>query len=192
MDLFDIFVRRQPTSPYILQFVVPLLTLTFSDERQLSDKAAGLLKSRISRLKELPSVVDITKTSEILNNLHIRARKAHSRDALTTISHCSLYVSRALLHVGADQTVRATYTTSLVDFTERKASDLNAQFFGDFIKRYPSVAWGMRAALLAAPTKAVNAYRRGQAYILLETLLNSALLLVSQILVLSSYFAFAV
>jgi DNA polymerase phi len=179
LDLFDIFVRRQPTSPYILQLVVPLLTLTFSGEKQLSDKAAGLLKSRVSKLKEVPSVVDVTKTAEILNNLHIRARRVHSRDALATINHCSLYVSRALIHAGADQMVRTTYTLSLEDFTERKASDLNVQFFGDFIKRYPRVAWGMRAVLLAAPVKAVNAYRRGQAYTLLETLLNSAPLLVS-------------
>lgn len=179
MDLLDIFVRRQPTSPYILQFVIPILTLTFSDEKQLSDKATGLLKSRIGKLKEVPSSVDTTRASETLNNLHIRARKVHSRDALVTISLCSLYVSRALLHVGADETVRTVYTVSLVDFTERKASDLNTQFFGDFIKRYPRVAWGMCAALLAAPMKAVNAYRRGQAYTLLEVLLNSAPLLVS-------------
>jgi DNA polymerase phi len=172
MDLLDIFVRRQPTSPYILQFLVPLLALTFSDESQVSEKATGLLMSRIGKLKEVPFGVDVVKASGILNDLHIRARKVHSRDAVAIVSRCSLYISRALLHIGADETVRVAYTASLMDFTQRKASDLNGQFFCEFIKRYPRTAWGMRAALLAAPMNAVNDYRQGQAYMLLETLLK--------------------
>jgi DNA polymerase phi len=173
MDLLDIFFRRQPTSPYILQFLVPLLALTFSDEKQVSEKATGLLMSRIGKLKEVPSAVDAAMASGILNDLHTRARKVHSRDAIAIVGRCSLYVSRALLHVGADETVKTTYAASLVDFTERKTSDLNGQFFCDFIKRHPRVAWDMRPALLAAPMKAVNAYRQGQAYMLLETLLKT-------------------
>jgi DNA polymerase phi len=172
MDLLDIFIRRQPTSPHILQFLVPLLALTFSDEKQVSEKATGLLMSRIGKLKEIPIGIDAPRASDILKDLHGRARRVHSRHAVAIISRCSLYVSRALLHVGADEIVRTTYTDSLVDFTERKASDLNVQFFCDFIERYPSAAWGIRAALLAAPTKAINTYRQGQAYMLLETLLN--------------------
>ena len=172
LDLLDIFVRQQPTSPYILQFLVPLLALTFSDERQVSEKATGLIMSHIGKLKEVPSGVDVVKASGILNDLHIRARKVHSRDAVAIISRCSLYVSRALLHIGADETVQMVYTSSLMDFTQRKASDLNGQFFCDFIKRYPRAAWGMRATLLAAPMNAVNDYRQCQAYMLLETLLK--------------------
>jgi DNA polymerase phi len=172
MDLLDIFVRRQPTSPHILQFLVPLLSLTFSDDKQVSEKATGLLMSRIGKLKEIPSGIDIAKTSAILDDLHIRARKVRSRDAVAIISRCSLYVSRALLHVNAGEAVQVAYTMSLIDFTERKASGLNGQFFGEFIKRYPRAAWGMRAALLAASMKSVNAYRQGQAYMFLETLLN--------------------
>jgi len=172
MDLLDVFVRRQPTSPHILQFLVPLLALTFSDEKQVSEKATGLLMSRLGKVKDVPSGIDIGKTSEILKDLHIRARKVHSRDSVTIIGRCSLYISKALLHVDAEEAVLMAYTVSLVDFTERKASDLNGQFFRDFIERYPHVAWSMRGALLAAPMKAANAYRQGQAYMLLETLLN--------------------
>jgi len=128
--------------------------------------------SRIGKLKDVPSGIDIGKASEILKDLHIRARRVHSRDSVAIISRCSLYISRALLHVGAEETVRMVYTVSLLDFTERKASDLNGQFFRDFIERYPHTAWSTRAVLLAAPMKAANAYRQGQAYMLLETLLN--------------------
>jgi DNA polymerase phi len=172
MDLLDIFVGRQPTSPLILQFLVPLLALTFSDELQVSEKATGLLMSRIGKFRETSSGIDIAKASVILDDLHIRARKVRSRDGVALISRCSLYVSRALLHVGSDETVRMAYTVSLMDFTERKASNLNGQFFNEFIKRYPHTAWDMRAALLSASTKAINGYRRGQVYMLLETLLN--------------------
>lgn len=190
MDLLDIFVRRQPTSPLILQFLDPLLALTFSDDKQVSEKATGLLMSRIGRLKEIPSGIDIAKSSVILDNLHIRARKVRSRGAVAIISRCSLYVSRALLHVGADESVRKAYTASLMAFIERKASDFNGQFFSEFIKRYPRTAWGMRAALLGAPTKAINGYRRGQAYMLLETLLNHLSCPVGAVHHLSFYFAF--
>ena len=190
MDLLDIFVKRQPTSPHILRFLVPLLSLTFSDEKQVSEKATGLLMSRIGKLKEIPTGIDIEKVSVILDDLHTRARKVRSRDAVAIISRCSLYVSRALLHVGAEETVQMTYTMSLMDFTERKASDLNGQFFGEFIKRYPRAAWGMRAALLTASMKAVNAYRQGQAYILIETLLNHLSCLVGVVHHRSFHFAF--
>lgn len=175
MDLLDIFVRRQSTSPYILQFLVPLLALTFSDEKQVSEKATGLM-SRIGKLKEVPSAVNVAMASGILNDLHIRARKVHSRDAIAIVSRCSLYVSRALIQVGADETVKMAYAASLVDFTERKTSNLNGQFFCDFIKRHPRVTWDMRATLLAGSMNAVNAYRQGQAYMLLETLLKNLVL----------------
>ncbi|KAH8991045.1 DNA polymerase phi-domain-containing protein [Lactarius hatsudake] len=171
LDLLNILVKKQPKSTHIMQILIPLLTLAFSDEKQLSEKAIGLLRSRIDKLKVVPSTIDVDKASDILNDLHVRARKVHSSDALAAISFCSLYVSKALLHVGADTTVRTAYTLSLVDFTERKASDLNMDFFSEFIKRHPRTAWDMREALLAAPAKAVNAYRRGRAYILLQVLL---------------------
>ncbi|KAI9456638.1 DNA polymerase phi-domain-containing protein [Lactarius psammicola] len=171
LDLLSILVKNQPKSAHIMQTLIPLLTLAFSDEKQLSEKAIGLLRSRIDKLKVVPSTIDVAKASDILNDLHVRARRVHSGDALAAISFCSLYVSKALLYVGADTTVRTAYTLSLVDFTERKASDLNTDFFSDFIKRHPRTAWDMREVLLAAPAKAVNAYRRGQAYILLQVLL---------------------
>ncbi|KAH9048219.1 DNA polymerase phi-domain-containing protein [Lactarius hengduanensis] len=171
LDLLNILVKKQPKSAHIMQILIPLLTLAFSDEKQLSEKAIGLLRSRIDKLKVVPSTIDVDKTSDILNDLHVRARKVHSSDALAAISFCSLYVSKALLHVGADTTVRTAYTLSLVDFTERKASDLNTDFFSEFIKRHPRTAWDMRDVLLAAPAKAVNAYRRGRAYVLLQALL---------------------
>ena len=172
LGLLSVFVKKQPKSAHIMQILIPLLTLAFSDEKQLSEKAIGILRSRIDKLKVVPSTIDLAKASDILNDLHIRARRAHSNDALAAISFCSLYVSKALLHVGADTTVRTAYTLSLVDFTERKASDLNTDFFSNFIKRHPRTAWDMREVLLAAPVKSVNAYRRGQAYILLQVLLG--------------------
>ena len=171
LDLLSTLVKKQPKSPHIMQILIPLLILAFSDEKQLSEKAIGLLRSRIDKLKVVPSTIDTAKASDILNDLHVRARKVHSNDALAAISFCSLYASKALLHVDADTTVRTAYKLSLVDFTERKASDLNTEFFSGFIKRHPRTAWDMREVLLAAPAKAVNAYRRGQAYILLQTLL---------------------
>ncbi|KAI0060788.1 hypothetical protein BV25DRAFT_1827328 [Artomyces pyxidatus] len=173
LDLLDLFIKKQPASPFVLRLVIPLLALTFSDEKQLSEKAGGLLKSRIGKLKDVPSSFDKEQAVEVLQDLHTRARKVHSLDALATIAHCSLYVSKILLHAEEEDHVLKAYRGSLVDFTERKASDLNGKFFEDFIKRHPRAAWGLRLDLLKATEKAVNAYRQNQAYGLIVTLLGS-------------------
>ena len=60
LDLIDIFVRRQPTSPLIVRTILPLVELivgTGPDEKQLSDKAMGILRNRIGKSKEVPTTV---------------------------------------------------------------------------------------------------------------------------------------
>lgn len=182
LDLLDIFIKRQPTSPHVLRLIIPLVDLVLgsgSDEQQLSDKTGGLLRSRVGKLKDVPTAVDVNEVTPILEELHTRARKVHSSDALAIISQCSLYVSKVLLHNQADDNVVQVYRQSLVDFMTRKASDLNARFFDDIIKRHPNVAWGFRDDLLDLTNKTVNTYRLCQAFALLNTLVNRMSSLVS-------------
>ncbi|TFY61434.1 hypothetical protein EVG20_g7059 [Dentipellis fragilis] len=175
LDLLEIFIRRQPTNPLILRLIVPLIGLVLgsgSDETQLSTKTAGILRSRISKLKEVPTSADKEDVTQALKGLHTRARKVHSADVLATISQCSLYLAKILLHLQLEEPVLEVYRESLTDFVTRKASDLNTKFFDDFIKRYPGVAWNLRTDFLDLSEKAVNAYRQAQVFHLLETLLN--------------------
>ncbi|EJF62593.1 hypothetical protein DICSQDRAFT_135562 [Dichomitus squalens LYAD-421 SS1] len=175
LDLIDIFVKKQPTSPLIVRLIFPLVELVVStgpDEKQLSDKATGILRNRIGKSKEVPHGVskeDATKTLEELHNL---ARKASTPDVLATLNQCSLYLSKVLLHADDIEPVLTAYRESLHDFVARKASKLSTAFFDDFVRRHPQAAWKMRDDLVKASGDALNGYRQAQVFRLVQTLVN--------------------
>ncbi|PCH38454.1 hypothetical protein WOLCODRAFT_115513 [Wolfiporia cocos MD-104 SS10] len=175
LDLLDIYMKKQPTSPLIVQLILPLLDLvllTSSDERQLADKAAGIIRSRIGKAKDTPSTVDKDRAIEVLGEIHSRARKAASFDVLIIIGQCSLYVVKMLHHMNQNEPVLEAYKSSLNDFVTRKTSRLNGQFFQEFVRRYADIAWNLREDLLKVTGQAVNAYRQLQAFQMVQTLLN--------------------
>ncbi|OAX39198.1 hypothetical protein K503DRAFT_690102 [Rhizopogon vinicolor AM-OR11-026] len=175
LDLVEIFARKMPQSPHILRLVVPLIELatkSSNDEQQLSDKARGILNNRLAKLKEPLQEADQEYAETILDELHIRARKANSSDALATLSHCSLFICRVLANIGDGGPILRLYTESIVDFMARKASSLNIAFFKDFITRYPALGWRLRDAILDTSTKAINAYRKCQAFQLLNIIIT--------------------
>lgn len=174
----DIYVKKQPSSPYIPLLVPPLLQLVITaspEESQLSEKATGILRSRIGKLKECPEKDDGVDIGFILEDLHSMARRASSGEILTTIGQCSCYLVRAHNRTSTDPTVRLVYHQSLKDFVTRKASRLNVAFFQEFIRRCPEAAWDLKQDILdvSASEKAVNAYRTCQALGLLNLLLNN-------------------
>jgi DNA polymerase phi len=152
--------------------LVDLIAGTGSDERQLSDKATGLLRNRLGKSKDFPLDVDSEEATTVLDELHRRARRAHSSEGLATLSHCSLFLSRVILHPEADDFVLRVYRGSLVDFITRKASTLNATFFHDFIRRYPTSGWSLRDDIIDTSRKAANVYRQCQAFQLLHVIVN--------------------
>ncbi|KAH0584348.1 hypothetical protein H2248_009888 [Termitomyces sp. 'cryptogamus'] len=175
LDLVDTFAKKQPSSPLILRLLSPLIDLisgTGLDERQLSDKAKGILRSRITKSKDLPNNIDMELVLTIASDVHTRARKVHSSDMLATLSQCSLYLFRILAHSNSEKPLVQLYQESLADFLGRKNSALNSSFFQDFIRRHSASAWILRNDLLDLSGRAVNAYRQGQAYQLLETLMS--------------------
>lgn len=175
LDLVDTFVKKQPSSPLIVRLISPLVDLiagASSDEKQLSDKAKGILRSRIGKSKEIPSGVEEERVLAVLNDLHIKARKVHSSELLATLSHSGIYLSKIMLHLGAEKSLMQVYRQSLADFITRKNSALNANFFQDYIRRCPASAWSLHSDLLDLSTRAVNVYRQCQAYQLLEVLVT--------------------
>ncbi|KAH7910650.1 DNA polymerase phi-domain-containing protein [Hygrophoropsis aurantiaca] len=177
LDLIDIFIKKEPQNALNFRLILPLIeviTKSGSDERQLTDKATGLLKSRLAKSKDVPVATDVEQVTTILQELHQRARKTRSSDHLSTLSQCSLYICRVLLLSHQEEALTRTYRDSLVDFISRKASHLNFTFFQDFFRRYPVPAWRLRKDLIDVSVKAVNTYRQCQAYQLLQTLVNQA------------------
>ncbi|KAF5386843.1 hypothetical protein D9615_001886 [Tricholomella constricta] len=175
LDLVDTFVKKQPSSGLVIRLIPPLIELiagTGQDERQLSDKAKGILRSRIAKSKEIPTSVDVESTLKVITDLHTRARKVHSSDMLATLSQCSLYLSKVLVHLDSENSLVQIYQQSLADFITRKNSALNTNFFQDFIRRCPASAWSLRHDLLDLSGRSVNVYRQCQVYQLLDTLIG--------------------
>ncbi|GBE82630.1 hypothetical protein SCP_0410150 [Sparassis crispa] len=172
LDLLETFIKKQPKNPLVLRLILPLVELVVStgpDEKHLADKATGLLRTRLGKSKEVLSIVDTDEATVVLEELHTRARKS---DNLATLSQCSIYLSRSLLHAGFTETVVRVYRESLDDFVTRKASKLNSNFFQDFIRRHPEAGWALRNDLIEVSGKAVNVYRQCQAFQILHTLIS--------------------
>lgn len=176
LDLVDIFLKKQPSSPHVLQLIIPLIDLFGSssqDERQLSDKAKGILRSRFSKVKELPTELAPNQVLLVASNIHTQARKAHSSDLLSILSLCSIFLSKTLVDLKAEASLVELYKESLVDFATRKNSGLNPTFFQDFLRRFPVEGWCLRQDLLSLGKSSINAYRQGQILQLLEILVKS-------------------
>ncbi|KAJ7470617.1 DNA polymerase phi-domain-containing protein [Mycena latifolia] len=175
LDLVDTFVKKESTSPHIVRLVLPLVELstgTSSDERHLTDKAKGILRSRIAKSKDVPSNADIEEVKMAMSELHVRARKMHSPELLATLSQCSLYVTKILIEAGSQEALLNSYRESLEDFTARKNSALNTNFFLDAIRRYPLIMWTLRQDIISLLSKAVNGYRRSQSLQLVQALVT--------------------
>ncbi|KAK4686071.1 DNA polymerase phi, partial [Tremellales sp. Uapishka_1] len=170
LDFFDTYARKQPSNPLVLEIISPLLNLvraTGSSETELANKAAGILRSRLGKAKDFPTV---PTSSKLLQSIHELARKASTEEFSSLCSACSLFVTKAL-DDSTDEVVEA-YRATLKDFMTRKASLVHANFILDFVKRFPVKAWELQADLCAyvAPGAGVNAYRQTQAYSMLQTL----------------------
>ncbi|EKM55908.1 uncharacterized protein PHACADRAFT_256841 [Phanerochaete carnosa HHB-10118-sp] len=173
LDLLDTFIRRQPASPLVIRLILPLTELIVSsgaDEKQLAEKATGILRSRIGKSKDVLTEVDVEQAAEVLKEIHLRARKAATGDVLATLGQCSLYVIKCLLHAKASGAVLDAYRESLADFATRKTSRLNTAFLQGFVRRHADAAWSLRDDILAAAKDAVNGYRQLQVFQLVQTL----------------------
>ncbi|KAI6103557.1 DNA polymerase phi-domain-containing protein [Pisolithus sp. B1] len=175
LDLIDTFVKREPQSPLNIRLILPLIDLVTKsgmDEKQLSDKAKGVLKNRLAKSKDVPADGRRDEVETILREIHQRVRKSHSAENLSVLSQSSLYLCRVLVQLNGDDCVVHIYQESLDDYISRKASQANLSFFQDFVRRFPALGSKLRDPLLAASSSAVNAYRRCQAFQLLSVILS--------------------
>ncbi|KAF7322861.1 hypothetical protein HMN09_00065500 [Mycena chlorophos] len=175
LDLVDTFLKKEPSNPLTLRLLLPLMDLsagTSSDESHLTDKAKGILRSRIAKSKSSLSGADRTEVKSAIGELHSRARRLHSPDLLGVLSQCSLYLSKALVDGSEDTAVADVYRVSLQDFVTRKNSALNQVFFTEAIRRFPEVFWAIKSDFISLSKTALNGYRRLQTLELLQTLLS--------------------
>jgi len=171
----DTYLKKEPTSPLALCLIPPLVELAIAsgqDERQLADKAKGVLRSRLGKAKESVNGAEPAQILEISTTIHTMARRAHSSENLAVLSLCAVYLAKASIQAGHEESLVDLYKEDLHDFTRRKKSGLNGAFFQEFIKKYPLCGWHLREDLLDVLKGAINPYRQIQVIQLLQLLLN--------------------
>lgn len=175
LDLGDTYLKKEASSPLALRLIYPLVELAMAsgqDERQLADKAKGILRSRLGKSKESSSGADPGQIAEIATNIHTLARRARSADNVAVLSLCAVYLAKAAILAGDEESMVGLYKEDLCDFTKRKRSGLNGPYFQEFIKKCPLYGWKLRQDLVDVLKGAVNAYRQMQVIQLLQNLLN--------------------
>ncbi|KAF8325997.1 DNA polymerase phi-domain-containing protein [Cantharellus anzutake] len=176
LDLIDIFIRKQPSSPLVPHMIPALLEVvqtSRSDEGHFSKKVLNILQSRLSKINSPPDPsLDVERTLGVFRQLHSSARKA-SRDSLALFANPAIYLARVLSHLGQTEEVTSLYLESLNDFATRSGSNNVLNFFKQWVQRQYLVAWGLRDNILelCGSSKIHTAFRRLLVFQILQELL---------------------
>ena len=176
LDLYEVYAKKQPTNPLVIELVIPLLTIIKNSGNAaaaLSSKASSLVRKVFNKPKELPVITDAAAAQEVLTTIHDMARKTYSSEFTSLCSIGSIFVARAMdsSSTGSAEVVEV-YSKTLDEYMTHKATMLHATFLSDYFKRHPLRAWPLHSTLLPflSPGKAVNIYRQNIAYELLSYL----------------------
>lgn len=183
LDLYEVFAKKQPTNPLVIELVLPLLNIIKNSGNAaaaLSNKASSLIRSRFNKPKDLPTTVDLTSAAEVLTRIHDMARKTYSGEFTSLCSICSIFVARAMEASSSSTASSATacqevvdvYAKTLQEYMTHKQTQLHATFLADYFKRHALRAWPLHTTLvpLLYPGKTVNIYRQNIGYDLLSYL----------------------
>lgn len=167
LDLFDTFIRKQPSSPLILETVLPLLGLVrrTGDEAILATRTAGIIRSRFDKPREVPEV-NVTRAKAILDEIHTFARRVSSNEVSGAASSCSLYVARCIHSTDSTSSaVNDVYKATINDWMTRNASAVRVPFLTEYIKRFAVQAWPLRSDLVRyLDNDDTHPYRQTQIY----------------------------
>ncbi|CAL9685098.1 unnamed protein product [Knipowitschia caucasica] len=202
LDLVEVFVSRQSSSPLVLSLVQPLLTLIqkcMGSERELHEqdllrRAAHVLRNELFRAKVYCRSVEdrASELHELLESLLNKALKLHdSSVALYYFSAC-LYLLKVLRgappSTGSDQDpadnvrfmglvdlprVVPPFRSALCSFFSRRKSPLTTQMFSDLFTRFPVLCVELLDTAVENMTAGVREHQQGQACVLVLRALQS-------------------
>ncbi|KAJ3071598.1 DNA-directed DNA polymerase [Podochytrium sp. JEL0797] len=103
VDLLEIFIKKQPTNPLILNLILPCLAIILEtaeseESRELNTKMSTLVKTKLSQVKEFPAVDTLENGIALLKEIHELAAKASSANVAGLCSSMSLLVTRSIAH----------------------------------------------------------------------------------------------
>ncbi|WWC68679.1 uncharacterized protein I206_102613 [Kwoniella pini CBS 10737] len=178
LDFFDVYAKKQVSNPLILPVVLALLKLVRgggSSESELANKAAGILRSKFNKPKEVPCSIEISRATNILKEIHSMAIKAHSAEFSNLCSLSSLFIVKSIessSNSNDSKIIEQIYGETLKDFMIRKSSLLHPNFIIEFIKRFPSKAFNLSNDLIKYTEEGINTFRQLQAYSMLQIILQ--------------------
>ncbi|KAJ1030383.1 hypothetical protein NDA16_001292 [Ustilago loliicola] len=184
LELVEIFARKQPQSPLMLDLITPLYELWTNrdeDTEAVANKARQLLLNRISKAKAVPEEFDADQVSALLQRMHTEGRESQSNDVSNVSQAINLYLTKVALCKSADSVKSAlggklveVYRESLLDYLMRKASRLRHEFLIDAFRRFPMLGWELRSELLdnCRPGAASRAFRQVQVMSMLQAVLT--------------------
>ncbi|KAJ1031815.1 hypothetical protein NDA13_002201 [Ustilago tritici] len=184
LELVEIFARKQPQSPLMLDLITPLYELWANrdeDTEAVANKARQLLLNRISKAKAVPGEVDVDQVSWLLERMHTEARESQSNDVSNVSQAINVYLTKVALCKSGEKVKSALggklvemYRQSLLDYLTRKASRMRYEFLIDAFRRFPMLGWELRSELLDScrPGAASRAFRQVQVMQMLQAVLT--------------------
>lgn len=161
IDLLEIYIKAQPDSPLILTAVLPLINvIKTSNDKNLADKAHALLKSRLCKVKNLPTLAPSESKAESadgdadlleeedptapvsaedliswLVSIHTIVRKSSRVQLSLACNQASVFLSKVLLtnDIAHTESVVAIYSQTLSDWLLRSSAKTQPALFFEFI-----------------------------------------------------------
>jgi len=191
LDLIEIYVKRQPTSPFLFDAVVPLMQAILTaqasgiEKKSLAERMSGIL-GKVCKTKDFARApdVEVEYLSDILSELVKTATTAQANTTVAMASMGAQFVVKALLAGKTDATTSAgmatmkeAYAGALKDYMTRKNSRLTSKFFTDLIDRQPVAACVICEELIVYGEEGRSDYLKAEALRMSKELLKKTQLI---------------
>ncbi|GAA6042776.1 hypothetical protein JCM8097_007471 [Rhodosporidiobolus ruineniae] len=191
LDLLDVLAHHSPASPLLVPTLVPLFNLVRTAtavEAELQTKAGKLLRFLVQPRKAAsPAPATVSQPAEetaaaaleSLEELHRIAASVDQADLAPLAAQVALALVKAAV-ASAPSSAPAQISTLAAESFEAYLTTKNAKtrcqplLMGELARRAPAAVWEAREKVLALATaEKVNAFRRVQAFEVIQTLVTS-------------------
>lgn len=184
MDLVIIFVRKNPSSPMVLDLIVPLINIiratpAKSITGQFVQKIIAFLKNRLPKMSEYPKEHDQQVIIDVYQAVYDFARSTSNSEMFDMCVQLSLYLRKCVLgaadaEITSDmpsktrqeiEKLDAITITALEEYMTKKNTRYRKDIFVHPLQRSPFSSWPLLEALIQYinPAECINLFKHTQA-----------------------------
>lgn len=184
MDLVIIFVRKNPSSPMVLDLIVPLINIiratpAKSITGQFVQKIIAFLKNRLPKMSEYPKEHDQQVIIDVYQAVYDFARSTSNSEMFDMCVQLSLYLRKCVLgaadaEITSDMSSKtrqeiekldAITITALEEYMTKKNTRYRKDIFVHPLQRSPFSSWPLLEALIQYinPAECINLFKHTQA-----------------------------